>query len=133
MKKRFAIVVAAAVLACGGDPVDPGAGEADPGFVTVSMVSGTQGVGAVWLTITGSALDSVRTIGFGFFGGNASPGEHSALVTGALVDGEVVRFWVPDRRDLTGYSVALNEAAAAGSYQQLPTSGFTLTLASAGT
>ena len=132
MKKRFAIVFAAVAWACGGDPVDPGTSETDPGFVTVSMASGNQGVGAVWLTITGSVVDSVRSTGFNFYGANTSPNEYSAIVTGALVDGEVVRFWVPDRRDLTGYGVVLIEAASAGSYQQLAANGFTLTLSSAG-
>ena len=125
MKARFAIVLTVVALAC-GNPVDPD--RVDPGFVTVSVASTNQGVGAMWLTISGSIVDSVRASGLTLYGASVSPSQHKAIVTGAISGGEVLRFWVPDRSDSTSYGVVLQEAASAGSYEQLATSGFTLTL-----
>ncbi len=79
-------------------PAAPAAAVRDPGFLTVELTTapGARDIG-VLLMLEGPTLDSLRAPGLDFVeSGAASPKQ--VVVSGPLVTGPILEFWVPDRR-----------------------------------
>ncbi|MCH8144619.1 MAG: hypothetical protein IIA55_07875, partial [Gemmatimonadetes bacterium] len=51
-----------------------------------------------------------------------------AIVAGTITDGAVLRFWMPDRRNIASYTATLEQAAARSTYEQQGLSGYSLSI-----
>ena len=132
-RKTGAVVIAAITIACGGDstPESTGPGEntSNPGFVNVTLATPNSNDGALLLTLSGGAMDSLTaSVGTIFF---ASTGTNTfrVMVAGTIGDGPVVRFWMPDRRNVAQYVATLEQAAVRSSYEQQDIGAYSLSIA----
>ncbi len=130
MKMRAMLVSLAAgalILGCGGDdttgPPEP---QPQPGELRVLVASGTP-VGGVVLTVTGSGITSPVASGGARLYYDLSGGTLNAVVTGASLSGEILRFTVPDVAQAAGYQVSVQEAAGTSNQTLAPT-GVTLSV-----
>jgi hypothetical protein len=82
----------------------------EPGQLRVTL-SGGSSVGAVVLTVTGSGITSPVASGGVSLYYDLSGGTLRAAVVGASLSGEVLRFTVPDVRQVASYQVSLQQAA----------------------
>ncbi len=115
------LMAGALILGCGGDnPTDP----PEPGELRVTVASGTP-VGAVVLTVTGPSITSPAAAAGNLLYHDLSDGTLHAVVTGAAISGEIMRFAVPDVGQVAGYQVSVQEAA--GTSNQ-PLAGVTLSV-----
>ena len=105
------LIAGALILGCGGDdttgPPEP---QPQPGELRVTLVSGA-GVGGVVLTVTGPSITSPAASGGNQLYHDLSDGTLHAVVTGVPISGEIMRFTVPDVRQVAGYQVSVQEAA----------------------
>jgi len=104
------LTVGALILGCGGDEsTGPPLQLPEPGQLLVTL-SGGSSVGAVVLTVTGSGITSpVASGGFSLYH-DLSGGTLRAAVVGTSLSGEVLRFTVPDVRQVASYQVSLQQA-----------------------
>ena len=130
MRMRAMLVSLAAgalILGCGGDdttgPPEP---QPQPGELRVLVASGTP-VGGVVLTVTGSGITSPVASGGARLYYDLSGGTLNAVVTGASLSGEILRFTVPDVAQAAGYQVSVQEAAGTSNQTLAPT-GVTLSV-----
>ncbi len=99
------------ILGCGGDDsTGPPQQLPEPGQLRVTL-SGSSSVGAVVLTVTGSGITSPVASGGVSLYHDLSGGTLRAAVVGASLSGEVLRFTVPDVRQVASYQVSLQQAA----------------------
>ena len=99
------------ILGCGGDDsTGPPLQLPEPGLLRVTL-SGGSSVGAVVLTVTGSGITLPVPSGGVSLHHDLSGGTLRAAVVGASLSGEVLRFTVPDVRQVAGYQVSLQQAA----------------------
>ncbi len=131
--KTGAVVLAAITIACSGDstPESTGPGEStsNPGFVNVTLATPNSNDGALLLTLSGGAMDSLAaSVGTIFFASTAT-NTFRVMVAGTIGDGPVVRFWMPDRRNVAQYSATLEQAAVRSSYEQQDIGGYSLSIA----
>ena len=92
------LMVSAWACSDGGRLAQPQIEQTDPGFLTVELTTapGARDIG-VLLMLEGPTLDSLRAPGLDFVeSGAASPKQ--VVVSGPLVTGPILEFWVPDRR-----------------------------------
>ena len=92
------LLAATMAWSCTDGSVGPAAAVRDPGFLTVELTTapGARDIG-VLLMLEGPTLDSLRAPGLDFVeSGAASPKQ--VVVSGPLVTGPILEFWVPDRR-----------------------------------
>lgn len=127
----FAVgVVAGAVVlsTCGSDPQEP-----TPGWANITLTTANADDGGIVFTISGPAVDSVRSAFRNVFTRRESATQVRALVIGTLRDRAVVaQVLVPDMGNLSGYSATVTEVAArAPSLTQRSVAGYTLTLSTA--
>ena len=134
-RKLGAVVFAAIAIACSGDSGNGGGtgpqDVATPGFVNVTLATPNSNDGALLLTLSGGTIDSLAASAGGgtiFF---ASTGTNTfrVMVAGTIGDGPVVKFWMPDRRDVAQYLATLEQAAVRGSYEQQDIGGYSLSIA----
>ena len=95
------------ILGCGDGSTAP---QLEPGQLQVSL-SGGSSVGAVVLTVTGSGIASPVASGGASLYHDLSGDTLRAAVVGASLSGEVLRFSVPDVRQVASYQVSLQQAA----------------------
>ena len=119
------LIAGALILGCGGDdttgPPEP---QPEPGELRVTVVSGT-GIGGVVLTVTGSRITAPAASGGGSLYYDLADSTLHAVVTGAPISGEIMRFTVPDVRQVAGYQVSVQEAATTSNQ---PLAGVTLSV-----
>lgn len=120
-------------LSCGGEttaPAEPPAAATapDPGFVKLRLSTPRGDDGAVQLTVSGGAADSISHESFTVFSADLGDGTHRILVLGDLGEGRIARFWVPDRRRLGEYRVRLDQVAARATYENRNPESYGLTL-----
>ncbi|MGH6691482.1 MAG: hypothetical protein ACREOF_10735 [Gemmatimonadales bacterium] len=127
------LALACAGFACGGNdnvgprpaPPPPPA-EAGPIDFAVTTPA-THQHGALLVTIGGGTVDSVAGMqGYDVFHSITSTGAR-AMVFGAIVDGRLIRVWVPDASQAVRYSVQVDEGAVRGTYEVLPGSRYQVT------
>lgn len=118
------LAAGALILGCGGDDATgPPQPQPQAGELRVLVASATP-VGAVVLTVTGTGITSPAISGGARLYYDLSGGTLSAVVTGASLSGEIMRFKVPDVRQVAGYEVRVQQAAGT-SNQSLAASGVT--------
>lgn len=107
----LSVIAGALILGCGGDdttgPPEP---QPQPGELRVTVASGTP-VGGVVLTVTGSGITSPAASAGARLYYDLSGGTLNAVVTGASLSGEILRFSVPDVKQVAGYQVSVDQAA----------------------
>ena len=106
----YSLAVSALVVGCGGDgPTGPPEPQPQPGELKVAVASGTT-IGGVVLTVTGPGISSPAASGSARLYHEQSGGVLHAVVIGASLSGEILRFTVPDVAQVAGYQVSLQEA-----------------------
>lgn len=102
---------AALILGCGGDstgpPPEP---QPQPGQLQVTLSSGTA-VGAVVLTVTGGTLSAPAAAAGATMYHDLSGNTLRAVVAGSSLSGTILRFSVPDVRQVASYTVSVEQAA----------------------
>lgn len=124
----LATVAGLLILGCGDDsatgPPEP---QPQPGVLEVSVASGTP-VGALVFTVTGSGISSPAAVAGARLYHDQSGNTLRAVVVGSSLSGEIMRFTVPDVRQVAGYQVSVQQASGTAN-QSLPTGGITLSVA----
>lgn len=126
--RGFALAAAlgCAGFACGGSdgveppppPPPPPAGPAAINFDVTTDLSLEHG--GLLLAVVGGAVDSVTGLaGYEVFHASSATGAR-AIVFGAIVNGPLMRVWVPDASRAAQYGVTVTEGAVRGSYAVLP-------------
>ena len=131
--KPAALVAIAVTLACGDDTgLDTTGPQAtnvpDPGFVNVSLTSPNSNDGALLIQLSGGEIDSLIGATASMFAAETGSNTFRIFVAGTIPDGPVLRFWVPDRRDLSPYTATLEQAATRGTYVQQDISSYALSV-----
>ena len=121
------LIAGALILGCGGDdPTGPPEPQPQPGELRVTLVSGA-GVGGVVLTVTGTGITApAASSGLQLYHDLSGSTLH-AVVVGSSLSGTIMRFTVPDVRQVAGYQVSVQEASGTAN-QTLTASGVTLTI-----
>jgi hypothetical protein len=85
------------------------------GWLTLQLTTPNTNDGAVQLSVTGPAIDSVALVGYDGF--DTNDGMQADLVaTGSIVSGDLARIYVPDLTKTGAYQVVVTAAAARDSY-----------------
>jgi hypothetical protein len=119
--RALALIAALATVAfaCGGsDGIEPPPPPpAEPGSINVDLDAAPGEHGAIQLAVVGGAVDSVTGLsGYEvFYSASATGGR--ALVFGSIVNGPLIKVWVPDVSRASRYTVAVTEGALRGTYQ----------------
>lgn len=105
------LATGALILGCGGDDSTGLPRQLpEPGQLRITL-SGGSSVGAVVLTVTGSGITSPVASGGASLYHDLSGSTLRAAVVGASLSGELLRFTVPDVRQVASYQVILQQAA----------------------
>ncbi len=125
-RAALAVGFACAAFACGGSdgvepPPPPPPPPAEPGGINFNVVTPENSDdGALLLTVLGGVVDSVTGLaGYEAFHARTSASTR-AMVFGSIVDGPLIRVWVPDLSLGARYSVRVDEGAIRGTYDVLP-------------
>jgi len=128
MRTRAILIVLAAtgfVLGCGGDDTT-GPPEPQPGELRVE-IAGSTPIGGIVLTVTGTGITApAASSGLQLYHDMSGNTLH-AVVVGSSLSGTIMRFTVPDVRQVAGYQVSVQEASGTAN-QTLTASGVTLTI-----
>jgi hypothetical protein len=110
--------------ACGGD--EPTDGPV-PGEVIATLTTPNAKDGALLIRIVGSVKD---VAGIGSYRASAATAGTTTRVvlTGSISGGDVLRFSVPDTRNIGSYTILVEQVADRDSYALLETSGYQLSL-----
>ena len=132
-RKTGAVVLAAITIACGGDGTNGGTGPAtetvNPGFVNVTLATPNSNDGALLLTLSGGTMDSLTASAGTIFFASTGTNTFRIMVAGTIVDGPIVRFWMPDRRNVAQYLATLEQAAVRTTYEQQDIGAYSLSIA----
>ncbi len=131
-KKTGAVVLAAITIACGGDTTNGGTGPAEtsnPGFVNVTLATPNSNDGALLLTLSGGTMDSLTASAGTIFFASTGTNTFRVMVAGTIVDGPIVRFWMPDRRNVAQYLATPEQAAVRTTYEQQDIGAYSLSIA----
>ncbi len=129
-RKSAAVVLAALTIACKNADIQ-GTGPDDtinPGFVTVTLATPNSNDGALLLTLSGGTMDSVQASAGTIFFAPTGTNTFRVMVAGTIADGPVVRFWMPDRRNVAQYLATLEQAAVRSTFVQQDISGYSLSI-----
>ena len=114
VSSKVLLAALVAMLACSKSPTGP-----QPGTLTVKLQSPNSGFdGAILFTLTGPNPVTNARAGAGDtlwstdFSGNTS----KVLLTGAIANGVILLFDVPDVNDAGSYNVSVNQVAASSDY-----------------
>ncbi|HET8622316.1 MAG TPA: hypothetical protein VFM14_02015 [Gemmatimonadales bacterium] len=120
------------VWACGdgdqvGPPPPPPPPPAEPGPVDFDVTTSADvDDGALLLTVFGGPVDSVRGLaGYDVLDAPIATGAR-AIVYGAIVDGALLRVWVPNASLAARYSVRVDEGARRATYEVVPGASYTV-------
>ncbi len=73
-------------------------------------------------------MDSLRVSQLTLLTANTGTNERRVMLAGNIGAGVVLRFWIPERGDLAGYSVVLEQVATRAIYVQQPLDGYSLSV-----
>lgn len=124
MKGRWLLAALVAVTSCHEPLTRPV--EGDPGYLSVSVASSQSNAGAVRIRLNGVGVDSLVSSHTLFSAADAEGTQ--VILIGSVSNGTLLRFWVPDRAPTTPITVEILEAAEAGTYAQLVTNEFSVTV-----
>jgi hypothetical protein len=130
-KQVLALMFVAAVASCDGDELPPGPppGPTGPGFLAVVLTTPNNNDGALLVTLSGGPLDSIRANQLTLRTAEVGTNQYQVILAGSPRDASViVRFWVPEVGDVASYRATLDQAAARGTYEQLPLEGYVLSV-----
>ena len=128
-KAWITAAVVAVTMSCGGDGDEiTSTPSMDPGFVNVSLSTPNSNDGAIMFTLAGGVIDSLTPAGGTLFSASTGTNQFRAIVAGTITDGTVLRFWMPDRRNIASYTATLEQAAARSTYEQQGLSGYSLSI-----
>ncbi len=129
-RARFGLAAGLACfgLGCGSGtepPPPPPPPPAGPGPISFELVTPADVEdGALLLTVLGGAVDSVTgAAGYEVFHA-LTPAGAKAIVIGSIVDGPLVRVWVPDASRSARYAVQVEEGAARATYGVVPSTSY---------
>ena len=131
-RKACAVVLAAMTIACDGNKDIVGTGPDDtinPGFVNVTLATPNSNDGALLLTLSGGTMDSLAASAGTIFFASTGTNTLRVMVAGTITAGPVVRFWMPDRRNVAQYLATLEQVAVRSSYEQQDIGGYGLSIA----
>ena len=129
MKKRIlAIALLAGVLSCGGstEPTGPHAG-----VVVASLNTPNDQDGALIIRIVGEQTDLKAVGGYHLATANTTGAQGTTMrgiLTGTIVDGDILEFTIPDISKVSTYVVVVEQAAARGTYALVDPSGYNISL-----
>lgn len=128
--KALAFALVALTAGCGGDDLPPGPppGPSGPGVLAVVLETPNSNDGALLFRLSGGPMDSLRVSLITLLTANTGANERRVILAGNISAGVVLRFWVPERGNLAGYSVALEQVATRASYVQQPLGGYSLSV-----
>lgn len=119
------LIAGALILGCGGDDTT-GPPEPQPGELRVE-IAGSTPIGGIVLTVTGPGITApAASSGLQLYHDLSGNTLH-AVVVGSSLSGTIMRFTVPDVRQVAGYQVSVQEASGTAN-QTLTASGVTLTI-----
>jgi hypothetical protein len=114
------LTVGTMILGCGGDDsTGPPQPQPEPGELRVT-VSGSSAMGGIVLTVTGAGIAAPVATGGADLWYDLSGTTLSATVVGASLSGEILRFSVPDTRDLADYQVGIQQVAGTSNQSLSP-------------
>ncbi len=121
------LIAGALILGCGGDdttgPPEP---QPQPGELRVE-IAGSTPIGGIVLTVTGTGITAPAAPSGLQLYHDLSGNTLHAVVVGSSLSGTIMRFTVPDVRQVAGYQVSVQEASGTAN-QTLTASGVTLTI-----
>jgi hypothetical protein len=116
------------LFGCGGPAtVEPGVPEG-PGFLAVKLSTPNTDDGAVWFSLSGGPMDSVRVSQKRILTRDGGTNQRHVIVVGVISSGTVASFWVPERRDVANYQAVLEQATGLAALEQQTLTGYTLTV-----
>jgi hypothetical protein len=124
--RLFFLGLLAGVLSCGGttEPVGPQAG-----IVVASLNTPNDQDGALIVRIVGEQSGLKAVGGYHLATANAAVGTTMrGIVTGTIVDGDILEFAIPDISKLATYVVVVEQAAARGTYALIDPSSYNISL-----
>lgn len=113
-------------LGCGDDSTGPPQPQPQPGQLQVTVAGGSA-FGGIFLTVTGAGITAPAAAGGASLYYDVSGTTLSATVVGPTLSGEVLRFSVPDVRNVTDYQVGIQQVAGT-SNQPLSPGGLSATV-----
>ncbi len=93
------------------------------GWLTVQLTTPHTDDGAVQLSVSGPAIDSVKIVGYDGFESH-SVTQADLVATGTISNGDIARIHVPDLSRTTQYNVSVSAAAARDSYALQELAGY---------
>ncbi|HKP30158.1 MAG TPA: hypothetical protein VJU15_12180 [Gemmatimonadales bacterium] len=127
MSKRFlGLALLAGILSCGGstEPDGPQAG-----VVVASLNTPNDQDGALIIRIVGQQTGLTALGGYHLATANALQGTTMrGIVTGSIVDGDLLEFTIPDISKVSTYVVVVEQAADRGTYALIDPSGYNISL-----
>lgn len=124
-----AAVLAGVIAGCGGG--DGGPPPPTVGDLTVSFFQGSGQPGAILLTISGGAVESVSVpagLGLQASSGPLTPGITRVVIIGTLHTGDILKVRVPDVAQATSYQVRIDQVADDVTFALIDPAPFTLTI-----
>ena len=126
MPRAWFMAVTAAFLACGGTTEPPGP---ETGVVVATVNTPNDRDGALIVRIIGvqSELKATGSYRMATTAGTQAT-TVKAILTGQIVDGDILEFTIPDVSKVATYVVVIEQAAARETYALLDASGYNVTL-----
>ena len=109
-------------------PPGPPPGPSGPGLLAVVLETPNSNDGALLFRLSGGQMDSLRVTQLTLLTANIGTNERRVILAGNIGAGVVLRFWIPERGDLAGYSVVLEQVATRAIYVQQPLDGYSLSV-----
>ncbi len=128
--KALALALVALTAGCSDDDLPPGPppGPSGPGLLAVVLETPNSNDGALLFRLSGGRMDSLRVSQLTLLTANTGTNERRVMLAGNIGAGVVLRFWIPERADLAGYSVVLEQVATRAIYVQRPLDGYSLSI-----
>ncbi|HEX9895688.1 MAG TPA: hypothetical protein VGA78_17285 [Gemmatimonadales bacterium] len=119
------LLLLAVALACGGEdgPTD----EPRPGELVAALNTPNNQDGALLLRVVGP-VSAVTPVGGHRVSSATSGATTRVVLTGNITDGDILRLTVPDTRNLTSYTVLVEQVAARDTYALLEPGGYSIAL-----
>lgn len=126
MRIALSLAVGAVIglAGCSREPVG-----ATAAILTLGLATPNSDDGAVLVTISGGPVDSVEAVGYSFYLARIDGNTLRIIITGDLRSGVIARLRVPDDRQLSQYSAAINQVAMRSTYTQRDPNTYSVTLA----
>lgn len=126
IRRALVLALAAFAASCGGTEPPPGP---TPGILVASLNTPNDRDGALVIRIVGEHTGLTAATGYRLASSSGvQTATVRAIVSGPIVDGDLLQFHVPDIAKLATYTVVVEQAAARETYALLDSSGYNITL-----